>query len=114
MMIQDGDKVIVGPLDVAVILHDVTTGRYHAAFFEDHPLPGPVLAAEDVGLVRLKSKMHHTEGAPDLAGALVHLDAMVDKMVIPIENIWREPEPWDGQIGLVWVVPRWPQTTVSS
>lgn len=97
-----------GSLDVICILHDVNKDRYHVAFFEEHPLPSqhdtPI---EDLTFVRLKSKMHHTGGADTLEGAIGHLNDMKTKIHIPEKNIWLEPKEWDGELGIVWVVPRW-------
>ena len=108
MIIDNGDGTYTaGPLDVWCVLRDMTTGRFHAAFFEEKPMPGPVPEVKDVTVVRLKSKLHHTEGAPDLAGALDHLDEMVAKIQVPEENVWREPREWDGQQGIVWLERNW-------
>lgn len=108
MMIQDGDKVIVGPLDIVCVLHDVKTGRFHAAFFEEAPMPGPVGDIADLTVVRLKSKIHHTEGAPTLEEALTQMDeTLLAKMTIADENVVRKAINWDGDLGVVLIVPNW-------
>lgn len=108
MLIENGDGTYTGgPLDVWCIMHNVEADTYHAAFFEEKPMPGPRPSVEDTKIVRLKSKMHHTEGAPTLEGALKYLDEMTAKVQVPPENIWREPKDWDGEIGIVWVFPNW-------
>jgi len=108
MLIANGDGTYIGgPLDVWCILHNVKEGTYHAAFFEEKPMPGPVPDWQDVKVVRLKSKMHHTEGVPTLEEALAQLDEVVPKVEVHPENVWRDPKPWDGEIGIVWAVPNW-------
>lgn len=108
MLINNGDGTFTaGPLDVLCILHNVKKGRFHAAFFEESPFPGPVPDVDDVKVVRLKSKAHHTEGAETLEGALEHLDDLAAQIQVPPENIWRKPRKWDGQIGIVWITDNW-------
>lgn len=105
MMIQNGDGTITGgSFDVITILHDVNTGRYHVAFFEEHLFPGGLDAEINQNVVRLKSKMHHTSGAESLEGALEHLEDMKTKILLPEQNIWKEPREWDGEIGIVYLV----------
>lgn len=108
MLISNGDGTYTGgPLDVLCILHDETTGRYHAAFFEHKPMPGPRREVKDIEIVRLKSKGHHDEGAEDLDGANKHLDEFATVIKVSDENVQREPIPWDGIIGIVRIVPNW-------
>jgi len=97
MLISKGNNTYQGgPLDVLCILHEMHTGRYHAAFFEESPLPGPVKSLHETDVVRLKSKMHHTEGSDTLAGAVVHLEELATQIHLPESNIWKEPIEWDG------------------
>lgn len=108
MMINNGnDTFTVGGLDVLCILHDVNTDRYHAAFFEEHPLPGEVKSIEETDIVRLKSKMHHTTGSDTLEGALEHLKELSEKIIVPEENIKKDPIDWNGEIGIVFVWNNW-------
>lgn len=107
MLINNGDGTHTGgPLDILCILHDVERDRFHAAFAEEMPMPGSVPAVGDMPLVRLKSKMHHTAGAPALEEALVHLDDLAGKIHVPPENVWRDPRPWDGE-PFVTIVANW-------
>jgi hypothetical protein len=63
-LISNGDGTYTAaPLDVLMILHDVVAGTYHAAFFEEAPLPGN---ATSVRSVRLRCRMHRLRGAPSL------------------------------------------------
>jgi hypothetical protein len=94
-------------LDVVCILHDETTDRYHAAFFEEKPFPGPVESVDQTNVVRLKSKMHHTSGAKEVNEAIEHLEELIAKVGCPEENVWRDPVDWDGEIGLTLMVPNW-------
>ena len=108
MMIERAEgKFTGGPLDAHFILHDVTTGRYHVAFFEETPFPGAIPNVEDTKVVRLKSKMHHTSGAATLEEAKRHLDELVQRIELPEENIFREPLDWDGQIPIILIRPNW-------
>jgi hypothetical protein len=105
---QEDGTYLAGPFDVLCILYDPVKNRYHAAFFEEKPFAGPVPEVADTEVVRLKSKMHHTEGATDLEGALLHLDEMVRTIRVPPENIWRKPRTWDADlVAAVWIVPNW-------
>lgn len=108
MLIEKGDGTFVGgPLDVVCLLHDQTTGKYHAAFFEEKPFPGPIKPPEKTNPVRLMSKMHHTEGSDDLKVALGHLQELSVKIEVPPENLWIDPYPWNGKQGVVWVIENW-------
>lgn len=108
MLLERNDNTFDGGiLDVICILHNVNTNRYHVAFFEESPMPGPVQPIEEMIYVRLKSKMHHTVGAATLEGAMKHLEEFKSKIHVQDKNIWLEPKDWDGEVGIVWVVPKW-------
>lgn len=108
MLIQNGDDTFTGgPLDVLCLLHDVNTGRFHACFLEERPFPGPVVPVEQLGTVRLVSKMHHTGGAASYEEGLVHLGELSSRICVLPENITRDPVKWDGQLGFVLLVPNW-------
>jgi len=109
MLLDNGDGTFTGgPLDVLCILHGRTTGRFHVAFFEEKPFPGPAPPVGGTGPVRLKSKAHHTQGNASLAEALGELHEMSTKIQLPEENVWAETAmPWEGEVGIVWVVPDW-------
>ena len=109
MMLSNPDGTFMGgPLDVLCILHDVNTGRYHPAFFEEAPFPGPVADVRATTIVRLKSKMHHTGGFATLAEAVDNLDNDLSvKLKVPPTNVWRAPRDWDGELGIVWLEPNW-------
>ena len=108
MLIKNGDSYIGGPLDAIVVLHDVTKNTFHAAFFEEAPMPGPVGEVEAVPIVRLKSKMHRTEGAATLAEALEHLDSLTNKIELPESNVARDKAiPWNGELGIIFIVRNW-------
>lgn len=106
MMIPRGDGTYDGGFhDVIMILHDAKTGRFHAAFFEEHPW-----CPDSGGSVRLKSKMHHTEGSPTLEGAQEHAKKLAESIHLPPENIWTDKpqEGWDAEnMAVVWMFPDW-------
>jgi hypothetical protein len=65
-------------------MKDTSTGRFHATYWEEKPLPGG--APETI--VRLKSKMHHTTGAETFEGALEHIREMREQIQIQDANVW--------------------------
>jgi hypothetical protein len=90
MLIEQGHGTYVGgPYDVLGIQH-TTRGRYHVAFYEEKPMPGPVQSQPRI--LRLKSKMHHTEGAATFEEALEHLEEMAQKIEMDDSRIWRDRE----------------------
>jgi len=106
---EDG-TFTAGALDVLAILHDVEKDTYHPAFFAEAPPPGPPqLDWRRVSLVRLKCRMHHTEGAPDLETARAQFDDLASKIQVPAPNRWRDQDPveWDGEMGLVLILDNW-------
>lgn len=111
MLIATGTKprFTAGPLDVLCVLHDTMTDRYHLAFFEEAPTPGPVPPFDEMELVRLKSKMHHTQGAESMAEALLHMDEMLaNDIELPESNICRDAAmPWGGDLGITLMVRNW-------
>ena len=110
MMIANGDGTYIGgPLDVLMILHHMSANTFHAAFFEEAPMPGPVEDVKDVRTVRLRSKMHHTIGASTLDEARAHLAEIAQKIQVADSNIWRDhsPYPWNGELGIVVFVENW-------
>lgn len=108
MLMPNGDGTFMaGPFDVLCILHNRETLRFHPAFFEEHPFPGPRPEITETKIVRLFSKMHHTEGSPTLEGALIQMGELAQKISVPPTNIWLKPKPWDGDLGVVWVVDNW-------
>ncbi|MCK9596534.1 hypothetical protein M0R19_05080 [Candidatus Pacearchaeota archaeon] len=98
MIIKDENKMFCGSYDVALIMHDITKNTYHATFFEEHPMPGPI--DPNPTFIRLKSKMHHTIGSPTFEGALVHLEELTKQLNIKEKNIFRKAFTWDGRLGI--------------
>lgn len=108
MLIPNGDGTFqAGPFDVLCILHRFG-GRFHPAFFEESPMPGPYPdRIEDVKVVRLRSRMHHTEGAETIEVALMQLAELSKKISVPLTNIWLKPIVWDGGEGIVFLRDNW-------
>ena len=107
MLIRDDDATyLAGPLDAILILRHVETGRYHVAFFEERPPPGPSKPIDDVDVVRLMSRMHHTEGSETLDGANVHVDE-IKKQIDVHGNVFRHPVDWTGAHGVVLLRSNW-------
>lgn len=77
-----------GPLDVLLIQHDLTTDRYHAAAYQEKPLPGPPIPTSELTAVRLQSKMHHTEGTETLEEAQARLAKLAEEIEVPEGNVW--------------------------
>lgn len=108
MMIGNGDGTFTGgPLDVLLVLHDTKTGRFHPAFLEEKPMPGPVPEVADTHVVRLTSRMHHTEGFPTLEEGLKGLKELAEKIHLPPENTWEKPREWDGEYPITMLVDNW-------
>jgi hypothetical protein len=108
MLLQRNDNTFDGgSLDVICILRNINKNTYHAAFFEEHPMPAEIPSIEDTKIVRLKSKFHHTEGSATLERAIKHLYEISERIHILQDNIWLEPQDWDGELGIVWIVPNW-------
>jgi len=90
MLIDNGDGTcFCGPSDIVYILR-LPNDRYHVVFTEEHPMPGPIRDIETLEVLRMKSKMHHTTGADDFAGAQQHLQEMLTKLKIQPENVVSE------------------------
>lgn len=108
MLIANSDGTFTaGPLDVLLILMDTARGTYHAAFLEESMFPGAILDVADTKLVRLKSKMHHTQGSTTFEGARVHLDELAKKIEVRDGNLCRDHvSPWNGSPFSA-VVPNW-------
>jgi hypothetical protein len=104
---KDDGTFIAGSLDVLLILHNTVTNTYHAAVFLEAPMPGPRQPVESMSLVRLRSQMHHTTGAPDLEGARKHLEELSKKISVPDGNKWTDPVEWNGELGITMIVPNW-------
>ena len=114
MLIANGDDTFTsGPLDALIILKHEATHRYHVAFFEERPMPGPIAPVDEVKVVRLTSNMHHTEGALTLAEALDQRAELLQKLLVPSTNLFDEIVSWDGHLGLVLFYPNWLQAVPS-
>ncbi len=103
---EDGTHT-AGPLDAMCILQNMVTKRYHVTFFDEVPLPGPILDVIETPLVRLKSNMHHTEGADTIEGAKLQLAELRQQITMTDDNVTDEPIPWNGELGIVWLVLNW-------
>lgn len=107
MLLEKGDGTFVGgPADIICILK-LPDGKFHAAFFEEHPLPGPVKPISELSMLRLKSKMHHTAGADTLEGAQQHLRELRAWIVLPDANVLADTPIEVNDPLSVWVVPNW-------
>ena len=109
MLVSNGDGTYLGgPLDVICVLQDETTGLFHACFMEEHPMPGPVVPANEVTVVRLKSKMHHTTGAWTFEEGVEQARELAASIHLADENLMLDaPWEWDGAPALVRIIPNW-------
>lgn len=89
MLIEKEKDVFQGGIADVICILKLPGGTFHVAFYEEHPMPGPVRPIKDLDFIRLKSKMHHTAGALTLEGAQKHLDDMRAKIKIPDNNVAR-------------------------
>jgi hypothetical protein len=107
MLIPNKENTFVGgPADVICILK-LPTGRFHVAFFEEHPMPGPVKPIAELPFIKLKSNMHHTGGADTLEGAKQHLNELRTKIQLPDANVLDEIAIEVKDPILVWLVQNW-------
>lgn len=87
MIINNGDGTYtMGPADVICIFR-LPSGWYHMAVLEENPMPGPIKPIGECDFIRLKSKMHHTEGAETLEGAQQHLLELRKQIKIGDANV---------------------------
>ena len=92
---EDGSNT-AGPLDVLCILHDAEgSKRFHPAFIEERPMPGPIQPPKDMTFARMESKMHHTGGFATLEEAQASLRDDLSKRIL-CRNVIYKPIPWDG------------------
>lgn len=104
---KEGEEgYLAGPLDVICILR-LPTGTYHVAFFEERPFPGPVQDVSETSIVRLSSKMHHTQGAPTLEGAQIHLGEMRETLQISDINVIGDVAIEVEDPVSTWTLPNW-------
>lgn len=97
-----------GSFDVLAVLHDQRTGRFHAAVLVEDPPPGEPKPLEQVEVVRLRTRMHHTAGADTLEGACEHLREIHKQIHVLDTNIWFDKVfEWDGGHGAMVLVKNW-------
>lgn len=95
-----------GPLDILCILK-LPAGTFHAAFFEEYPMAGPIQPAENVSAVRLKGKMHHTTGAATLEESQVHLAELRERIHLSDANVIPDKPIEVEEPVNVWVLGNW-------
>lgn len=78
-----------GNADIICILK-LPTGTYHVAFYEEVPMPGPIKPISELDFVRLKSKMHHTQGAATIDGAREHAKMLRENLIISDANVYLD------------------------
>lgn len=124
MYIETATGLLAGPYDVISMVKDTSTGRYHLYMLYESRMPGLEDTDPDqLRVIRLKSKMHHTEGAATYEDALEQLAEMRTLIQIADENVWVKPEqvfatdcsqgfagvffsrPWRGQPGMPKLAP---------
>ena len=107
MLIDQGDGTsLAGPADIICIL-GLPAGTFHVTFFEEKPMPGPVRPTEELEAIRLKSKMHHTQGAPTLEGAREQARELRERIVVSDENVMTDEAVMVEDPVSVWVLPNW-------
>lgn len=108
LTVQSDGTVMAGEADVLCILHNAQTQRWHVAFFEEHPLPSQGGASiSELDSLRLKSRFTHTSGGETIDDAREHLADMRTKLIVDDRNVASKALPWDGELGIVWMVPNW-------
>lgn len=113
MLIEKGDGIFVaGEADVLCILK-LSSETFHVAFFEEHPMLGPIKPIKDSEFIRLKSKMHHTSGASTIAEAQEHLKKLREKIEISDNNVVSDEAIAVKDPVCVWVVGNWIKNGIS-
>lgn len=88
-----------GSADMMCILK-LPSGTYHPAFYEEHPMPGPIQPIAELSTIRLKSKMHHTSGFATFEEAQEDLKKLREKIILPDANVfWEEAIETDDPLG---------------
>ena len=107
MLIDQGDgTLLAGPADIMCIL-GLPSGTFHVTFFEEKPMPGPIQPIDKLDTIRLKSKMHYTEGAPSLEGAQEHVRELRKKILVKDENVMTDEAIKVEDPVSVWMLPNW-------
>ena len=107
---EQADVFQAGPADIICILQNTETGRFHPAFFEEHPPPGPIRPIKEMEALRLKSKMHHTIGFESLAEAQENVvEDLRTRILLPDANVCLDPIAlaFGGIPARVWWVSNW-------
>lgn len=113
MLMENADGTFTaGPADVICILQ-LPGGTFHAAFFEEKPLPGPIGPLTELEFIRLKSKMHHTQGTASLADSQAELDKLRSKISISDANVLRDEAIKVNDPVSVWLVQNWLRGSIS-
>ena len=109
---KGGGTFAAGKADVLCILK-LPAGTYHVAFFEEHPMSGPIKPIEELEFIRLESKMHHTDGALTITEAQEHLKQMRKKIEISDNNIIFDEAVEVEDPFCVWTVGNWIKNDIS-
>ena len=102
----NGPAYSAGPADVICII-SLPGGTFHAAFYEENPISGQVGPVDKLDFIRLKSKMHHIEGAATFEEAQKHLAALRARIELPDANVLDDvPLVLDDPVSVL-IVPNW-------
>ncbi|KKN07678.1 hypothetical protein LCGC14_1064510 [marine sediment metagenome] len=107
MLMEKGDGTFTGGQGDVICILELPEGTFHTAFFEEHPMSGQVKPIADEDFLRLKSKMHRTEGSETLEEEQSKLDEMRAKIDIPDSNVIRDKAIKVVDPVNIWVVPNW-------
>jgi hypothetical protein len=89
---------------VACVLKHSKTARFHPAIFDGQPMQNG--AIDEIGDVQLTSIKHHEQGFDTLDDAIM----MIRSLDFDPKNICEIPLEWDGEPGLMWLLPNWKAT----
>lgn len=113
MLIDQGDGTfLAGPADIMCIL-GLPSGKFHVAFFEEKPMSGPVRPIEELAVIRLKSKMHHTQGASTLEGAREQIRELRERIVITDGSVMTDEVITVEDPVSTWILPNWIKGSVT-
>ncbi|MTI82724.1 MAG: hypothetical protein FH756_02255 [Firmicutes bacterium] len=97
---NDG-KMYAGNYDMACILQDKRTGKYHAAYLEECPETAKNRLLKDVGCVKVRILMHRKNGTNNVSESKSHLEQLKQMVSLPDKNMLPDAIEWDGNIETV-------------
>ncbi len=97
---NDG-KMYAGDYDMACILQNKRTGKYHVAYLEECPETAKNRLLKKDGCVKVRILMHHKTGTNNMSESKSHLEELKQMVSLSDKNILPDTIEWDGNIETV-------------